>query len=153
MADLRDEWEDNLEPHFQAAGLSSLQRECWVMQRLDRLSPQQIRGILHLKRTQDVRDFIGQADAKLSGLPGFWDAARQFERDLMQVSANRDDHEHRPDGVRGVTPDRASDKLFGAKVVGFGDLRLRQDEPSAALLWARKSMPNRYDRENSIPAV
>lgn len=103
-----------------------------------RKSARAIAQALGMKRNQAE---VTQAKAlnALSQLPDFWEAARQFERDLLPCVGNRSFHDERPPGLRGVTPDRSSQKFQGADVVGFGDLRLRQGPLSAARLAAQEA--------------
>jgi hypothetical protein len=73
----------------------------------------------------------------LQAVPGFWDPAGRFERDIVPCAENKDDFDERPEGVRGVTPDRSSDRFQGARLVARDDRRLRQDPESAARLWVQ----------------
>ncbi len=70
----------------------------------------------------------------LQGQPGFWDAAKEFERQIVACAANKDDHDSRPADMRGVEPDKSSQKFQGQAMIPRGDLRLRQDGESAARL-------------------
>lgn len=117
-----------------AAELTPVQTEVALLHLVDGLNASQIRLKLHLPRVADARRLVLQAIAKLQFTPGFWDAAREFEREIIPCSLNREDNEHRPADLRGVTPDRSSQRFQGAPMVSREDVR--QDSWSAARMWA-----------------
>jgi hypothetical protein len=131
----RAELEAEVAAACREAGLTPRAIEVMLYWLIDGLPLREIRLKLHLKRTAEVRTELGQALAKLAKLPGFWSEARAFPHRLVFCAHDRRTYDERPPGMRGVEPDRASDRLHTGLMVPADDRRLRQDVVSAARLW------------------
>lgn len=152
-------WETRILALCREAGLSPAEGEL-VLLHLQGFNLQQIRRYFKGRFVPQAQDPNGRGrsvDARRTSklgecleialaclavrVPEWNSAAREFERSLLQCVANRSDYDDRPADLRGVEPDRSSDRFQGARMVGHGDARIRQDLPSAARLWGQASRP------------
>jgi hypothetical protein len=123
-------FEHDVDAALARAGLTPLQREV-VLYRLEDMTEGQISVKLH-KPLKVVRCSLSQARAKIEALLAAAEAeAREFPRRLLFCVRDRRTYDERPEGVRGVTPDRSSQRFQGAPQVTEDDARLEQDLPSA----------------------
>lgn len=128
-----DRWEYEVDAALARAGLSPLQREV-VLYRLEGMNEGQISVKLH-KPLKVVRCALGQARAKLEYLFATAEAeARQFPRRLLFCVRDCRVYDERPEGMSGVTPDRAAQRFQGAPPVTEDAPQIEQDLPDALKL-------------------
>lgn len=143
------EWEDRLLAMCQQAGVTGTEAEIVLYHLLDDLSARQIRKKLRLKRVSETQATLHANLRKLTALPDFWEAAREFPRHLLFCLENGTVYDDREPGVRGVTPADAGTRCQGAAMISADHPSLRQDLPSAARLWAQSLQPR---HAVSVPA-
>jgi DNA-binding CsgD family transcriptional regulator len=130
-------WEYSVDAALARAGLTPLQREV-VLYRLEGMDEAQISLKLHKPR-YTVKRAREQAETKLEALlEAAEEAARTFPEKLLFCVRDRRTYDERPEGVRGVTPDRSSQRFQGAPTITEDDPRLEQDLPSALKLGEAK---------------
>lgn len=142
-------WSAEVETCCAEVGVVGVRREIVLLILCDGFTIHETRLKLKIKRVSEVQREYAIGLAKLSALPDFWHAASAFERDLLMLAGNKEDYDERPAGVCGVTPHWEPDRLRGARVVGQGDPRLKQDLFSAGWLWAINRRPARVE----VPAL
>lgn len=116
-------------------------REAVLCAVIERWSVSAIRLKFHWKRDAEVRDRLEPVLLRLQALPEVRAAVHAFEQELLPCAENQDDHDERPEGVCGVTPDRASERFQGARIVPRDDLRLTQVPLDAVRWWVRTLPP------------
>lgn len=115
--------------------IAGLQRECVLLYLADGMTRPEIRRKLHL-RHREVDAYLQHAWGTLRKEPGFWEAAKRWAWDLVFCAADRRADDVRPLDVRGVNPDRASDRLHTGRLIAGDDPRLWRNPDSAARHWA-----------------
>lgn len=131
------DFESCLSQYCREAGLSAQQTEIVELYLVLEMPPAQIRLKVRAKRVSEVQSELNIALRRVAAVaPEFWEPAQAFPRHLMSAISNRADHEERPDGLRGVTPDASTKRFQGAPMISADDRRLRQDITSAGRLWA-----------------
>jgi hypothetical protein len=137
------DWEFELEAHCRQANLTPLQTEIVLLHLCDGMTLAQVRLKLKIKRMADLKREWGIACSRLSAaVPGFWEAANAFPRELTFCAADRRVYDLRPTGMRGVATAPEANGFRAGPVVPSDDARLRQtDKEAAARLWAAKHRP------------
>lgn len=123
-----------LEAKCQGANVEGVAREVVCRHVVERHGFGAIRNAMQLEKGQAEAAYR-EAMAVLESVPGFWDKAREFSRQVVPCAEGRADFDERPDEVRGVTPDRSSQRFQGSSIVPRDDLRVRQNATSAARMW------------------
>lgn len=140
---LSEQWEAQLGAWCADAGCSALQTECLLLY-AEGMTWAQIRLKLHgaLRRDGDVKRMVGQALEKVTARhPEIHEAGDRFSRWLVLAARNRDDHDVREPGVRGVAPDRASQGFQGVQMVPADRAEIVQDSVSCLRRWVEQNRP------------
>lgn len=137
---LTEQWEAELGEYCQRAALSAVQREI-VLLFEEGMSESQVKLKLHLG-ARNLRMDLQTIRARLRPVVEELERpAREFPRVLVMCAANKRIHDERPPDLRGVTPDRSSDRFQGARMVPGDDRRLVQDDASTLTLWLQANRP------------
>jgi hypothetical protein len=113
------------------AGCSVLERRVLERNLIERHGFGKISRDLRLSRKQ-AEEVLVRAYGLLERIPGWRDAAGQFDCEILQAAAGKGDYDERPQDMRGVEPAAASKKLRNSPLIGRD--AVRQDCVSAARL-------------------
>lgn len=165
-----DEWESAFQALCVSAGLSPLHREIVTAFYVEGMAVPQIlvwlrrrqgaqirlrdakRSAQPITRASEVQQLLAVASAKLSALPEYRQAVRDFGRDLLLCVDNKPHCDDRPPDVRGVTPAGASERFQGAKIVDGRSIAQDQNLRDGVRLLVQKLRPSIYPTDASLAA-
>lgn len=138
-----DETQAQLARWCHEAGCTPIQTECvllwaqgWNVRRIrEHLEP----AVPNDKAAQSA---VLQGAAKVAEAhPDILKAGGRFTRELIMTAANKDDHDTRPADVRGVEPDRASQRFQGARIVTSDRREVKQSQSDSVRHWIHQTRP------------
>lgn len=129
-------WETALRERCAALGITGDALTATLLHLLTDATAAEIRRMLpgRFDRDKDVKAVLGKALAQLHA-DGFWQVCREFEQTILLALRGKVNHDARPAGVRGVTPDPEGEI---ARTPSLSLADVKQSLPEAARIYGTR---------------